>query len=425
MAYNVNPTAIEPLVDGIIDLLSVNLVAATHLTQDAHVGDTVLYVDNSRRFQNFDYVVMMDNNSHQDNAAGSLIGVEFHEVATDFQTTSVLTLVEPLQQDFIVSNNARIQKAIRKTILYAKDILYGDRQVITFDSVAICVEPESKRQDWLATRLLGSEARLAIMVYVKSGGTGEEEESAIRICNAYADAINDLLMGNIHLDISDDRVPLVRDAHAGDTVVYVSCGDAANWGPGVPCLDYTVQDNFGANDLLKVVSPPEFSSSSSSSSTVAESSSSSSSSAVLLLSSSSSASSPSSNSSSVSSASSGSSSSSWSSQSGTPNVGSSTSSSSSSGSSSSSSLTSNNQGLGCPVYLSSPLTRDYHVADKAIIRRNKRYTYDSRIDSIEYGMVQKGSVLLKAAKLSWYGKEAKAYSFPQVGLGMQEPTMQT
>ena len=405
MAYNVNPTAIEPMVDGMIDLFVNNLVATTVLTQDAHAGDTFILVDNSIRFKNFDYVLLMDDNSHQDGTSGTLQGVEFHRVSSDFQATDRLYLGEPLQKDFLVSNNSRIQKTIKRAVLYAKDILYGDRQVITFDSIAICVEPESKRQDWLAVRLLGLEFRMAIMVYVKSGGTGEDEENALRICNSYADAINDLLLGSIHLDISVDEVPLVRDAHVGDTTVYISCGDVANWGPGVPCLDYAVQDNFGADQLMKVIDPDTSSSSSSISSQ---------SSNQPMSSSSSSQNSASSQSSSESSDST------WSSQSiSSENLPTSTSSSNSS--SSSSSLTTDNHGNGCPVHLNRPLTRNYLVSDKAVLRRNKRYTYDSRVESIEYGMVQKGSVLLKAAKLSWFGKEAQGYVFPQVGLGSQEP----
>ena len=77
---------------------------------------------------------------------------------------------------------------------------------------------------------------------------------------------------------------------------------------------------------------------------------------------------------------------------------------------------------GCWVQLDRPLTRTFLVSDKAVLRRKKRYTYDSRVENIEYGTVQKGSVLLKAARLSWFGKEAQAFQYPQVGLGRQAPT---
>ena len=414
MAYDVQTAAIEPIIDGMIDLLKVNLVAHTFLTHDAHIGDTILQVDNSVRFRKFDYVLLMDNNSSQASVSGDLNGVEFHQVARDFQGTGILYLSEPLQKDFLVSNNARFQKAIKKALLYEKDILYGDRQVINSTGVAICVEPVSKSQDWLAVRLLGSDNKLNIMVYVKCGGLGDEEEYAMRVCNSYADAINQLLLGNIHLDISIDETPLVRDAQAGDKGVYIACNVADDWLPGIECLDYEVQDNWGADQLLKIVetgSGLETSSSSSitslSSSRLGGSSSSKTSSTSFLMS----------ESSKSSSSSSLSSSSSWSSQS----VFVQESSSLTSDSSSSSSPTSDSSwgGSACWVELDRPLYRSYKVADKAVLRRKKRYTYDSRVDNIEYGTVQKGSVFLKAARVSWFGKEAESFVFPQPGLGRQ------
>jgi hypothetical protein len=57
------------------------------------------------------------------------------------------------------------------------------------------------------------------------------------------------------------------------------------------------------------------------------------------------------------------------------------------------------------------------VSDKAVLRKKERWMYDSRVDTVEYGDVAKGSFMLKAAKLSWFGKETRLIPFPQVGLG--------
>ena len=57
------------------------------------------------------------------------------------------------------------------------------------------------------------------------------------------------------------------------------------------------------------------------------------------------------------------------------------------------------------------------VRDHAVLRRKKRYMYDSRVDNAEYGTVQKGSVFLKAGRLSWFGKETWKEWFPQVNKG--------
>jgi hypothetical protein len=57
------------------------------------------------------------------------------------------------------------------------------------------------------------------------------------------------------------------------------------------------------------------------------------------------------------------------------------------------------------------------VADKAVLRRNSRYMYDSLPGNATYGVVQKGEYLLKAGKISWSGKETSVLHFPQVGRG--------
>jgi len=408
MAYDVEEGAMEPLVDGIIDLLKVNLIANTVLIEDAHIGDTVLHVDNAVRFRKYDSIIIMDNNATQDQF-DTLTGVEFHSIATDFYDTNLITLKEPLKRDFLVSDNSRIQKTIKKTVLYEKDVLYGDRQIVAFDYVAICVEPNTLTEDWLAVRLLGTEFRLSIMVYAKCGGEADQEEYAMRVVSAYSDAIRKLLIGNIHLDVAIDEVPLVRDAEEGDLGVYVGCNIADQWTPdSMECHDVEVQDNFGAQQILKIVWPEPESSSSSLSST-----------STLVLETSSSVSSVSSESSLASTETSNSSTSdsSWSSQSVSTTEG--TSQSTNSSSISSYSSTSSMGGGPCFIALDKPLNKSFKMKDKAVLRRKKIYTYDSRVDNIEYGSTQKGSVLLKASKISWFGKQAEAHNFPQVGMGRQ------
>jgi hypothetical protein len=69
------------------------------------------------------------------------------------------------------------------------------------------------------------------------------------------------------------------------------------------------------------------------------------------------------------------------------------------------------------IYLSSPLRHNYRVQDKAVLRRTIRYMYDSRASNAEFGNTQKGSAMLKGARLEWFGKETQDYVFPQVGKG--------
>ena len=65
------------------------------------------------------------------------------------------------------------------------------------------------------------------------------------------------------------------------------------------------------------------------------------------------------------------------------------------------------------VYGPLPLNRSYNTQEYAVLTRHGRYFYDSRCDSVDYGMVQKGSAFIRAGKLNWFGKEITEYKFPQ------------
>jgi hypothetical protein len=424
-AFGTQRFAMEPLIEGMQNFLRTNLVAYSPLIADAFAGDTEIFIENTFRFNDFDDILIMDDNAAFDADTQAITGVEF--LTVDGQPTEVtrLKLSSPLQKDFLVADNGRMQKSIKRTILQQKDILYGDRAVITFDYVAVTIEPEAKSQEWIALEgLLSSEYRMSIIVYVKSGGQGDEEETAIRVVSAYADAINSLLMGNIHLDLAIDSTPILADVCIGDTSVVIGSNVAHAW-PADTCSVYDIQDNFHSEHFFGIVDPHESSSSSSSclstdygstssvrSSNSSVRSSSSSSSSV-------NSSSTSSESSLSSSSSRSSSSSSTSTQSGTSSSSDSTSSQtpSSSSSPSTSSSQSSMGGDFHEVMLTAATTTRFNVENKPFLRRNKRYFYDSRVENIEYGTVQKGSAVLKAARITWYGKETNSFIFPQVGRG--------
>lgn len=65
------------------------------------------------------------------------------------------------------------------------------------------------------------------------------------------------------------------------------------------------------------------------------------------------------------------------------------------------------------ITLSRQLNRSYSLAQYGVFRRHGMYFYDSRIDNVEYGMVQKGSAYVRAARLNWFGKKVTEFKFPQ------------
>jgi len=68
------------------------------------------------------------------------------------------------------------------------------------------------------------------------------------------------------------------------------------------------------------------------------------------------------------------------------------------------------------LYGIQPLNRSYTINEYAVFRKHGVYFYDSRIDSVDIGMVQKGSAFIRAAKLNWFGKTVSEYKFPQKSL---------
>jgi hypothetical protein len=66
------------------------------------------------------------------------------------------------------------------------------------------------------------------------------------------------------------------------------------------------------------------------------------------------------------------------------------------------------------VTLDRPVAKSYSVDEFGYLFRAWRHFYDSRVTNISYGYVSKGSALLRAAELTWFGKEVEEYKFPQV-----------
>ena len=393
--YNYD-TRIEPVADGIIDLLQKNLSAQSYFKADAKKGDTRIEIGNTLRFEKGEQILIRDKNSVWNPAKNLYKGLGFYTIDS-VSTPSWLNLTTPLEQDFSVSNGAWIQKTIKNAPLQRGDIYYGDRAVVTWDYVAICIEPDSMTPTWLALNgVLTTEYKMMIMVYVRLGSTNDTQNLATRVCHAYADAIHRLLIGNIHVDLDVIDIPLMADAHIGDNFVYISSEIADEW-YNDPQHFFEVQDDFSRETVRFLDYYSSFSSSSSSQSVPPEWSSQSSHSSIFE--------------SSISSFSSSSSSKS--------SVNSTSSSSSSESPSSFSTLTSTSSAdtpPGVKVMLKHPLRNHYGVRNKAVLRKRQRYLYDSRVTDIMYGEMQKGEYV-KVSALSWFGKETQGLNMAQLGKG--------
>lgn len=383
---------IEQICDGMIGLLRKNMSATTALLQDAVAGTRTIRVNNTLRFHKDDQIVLQDRTAVWNEDRDVFEGLEFHTIRQVVDTNTLL-LSSPLKRNFSVAQKGFVQRALKNAFVYPKDILYGDREVVTWDQVAICVDPLDRSTEFMAINgLTGDTWGLDILVYVKMGSVGENidgaaEEQAQRTCNRYCDAIYNLLLGNIHLDLAIDDVPLTRDVQPGDNFVYIPVEFADDW-PVDHQTIYEVQDNNRSAWSIALVDPDSTSSSESTSMTSTLVSNSSSTSTFLS----------------------------------TAMMSSSTSHSASSISheSSESSLSSSSSSLVSgwhKVWISATLSEHFRVADKAVLRRNARYMYTSQPSNATYGVTQKGEYLLKAGKISWSGKESQVLRYPQVGKG--------
>ena len=73
--------------------------------------------------------------------------------------------------------------------------------------------------------------------------------------------------------------------------------------------------------------------------------------------------------------------------------------------------------------INDPQEWDFTTVEFGLFRRWHNYIYDARVDSITYGQVSKGSALLRASELSWFGKTITEHKFPQKSNRVPHPSL--
>ena len=208
--------SIELIADGIIDLIKKNLIAETDVISDVSIGDTTIFVENAYRFHADEEIVLIDYGYDQPTHAHYHI-FEYARIKSVDSTTQI-TLYDSTVGSWTVANQAFIQKTIGHSPLYADNVLYGDREVIPVDDIAITIEPESLNNEWIYIQGgLSEEYRIRIMIYGKSIETDEGR----RILDRYSWAVYSLLNSNIHIDVNDVEAPLLNDYIAGTNQIVI------------------------------------------------------------------------------------------------------------------------------------------------------------------------------------------------------------
>jgi hypothetical protein len=314
---------IEGIVDSILDLVKINLISKTNLTSSANSGDTIINVENSFNFFSGQEIVLIDY-GYNDPSSEHYQKFEYAVIKSVIDTNTV-ELNTPVISNWLLLNKSFIQKTIAHSPLYEQNVLYGDRNIIPTDEVAITVEPLSVSNDWIYLQGgLNEETKVQITIY----GQSVETEEGMRILNKYSKSVYDILNLNLHLNINDYQAPLIKNINIGEDTFCV-CDNPENRKYFVVGSCFSFQDN-----LMPRCSEYQ---------------------AINV------------------------------------NV-------------------DNNE---ICVTVNREFDHSYTTNEFGIAIRMNRYLYDSRVDNVSFGTIQKDSAVLRASQLSWFGKEVNELSFPQ------------
>ena len=321
--------SVVPVAEGIISLIKRNIIAKTDLSRNINAGDSLVFVDNTFHFNAGEEIVFIDSGYNTEGDSRYQI-FEYSQILR-VVNTHVLELSSPIVGDWTTARASFIQKTIGHSPLYEENVLYGDRDVIPTDFMAITIDPKALSNDWLYLQGgLSEEYKMTIMVY---GMDIKTHEGRI-ILDKYADAVYNLFISNLHIDVDNYYTPILNDAVENETQIIIA-DTAENRKKFVLSStlndprSYMLQDNNGGGCGYFEI-------------------------------------------------------------------------------------TSITYGGGImTININMPIPRTYNVSEFGALLRLGRYFYDTRIDSINYGQVSKGSAVLRAAELSWWGKEVNEVSFPQ------------
>lgn len=320
---------IEEVVDGVIDVIKKNIIAQANVTSNITTGDTVINVDNAFQMKAGQEIVIMDFGFNQPGHIHENV-LEYAKIKQVNNTRSV-TLNDEVVSNWTVTDRAFIQKTIGHSPLHPDLVLYGDREVIPSQEMAITVEPVTLSNEWIYIQGgLSEEFRIRIMIYGKSVST----EEGRRILDRYSDAVYQLLNDRVHLDVGAHNTPLMEDVANGAMSFRVQ-DTLANRNFFVPSSSlpnlrsYFLQDNRRRSRVLGVAS-----------------------------------------------------------------------------------VTIEGGGT-LKIDTIEAIDGNYLKSEFGVAFRVGTYIYDSRVDGITYGQVSKGSALLRASELNWFGKRVNEHLFPQ------------
>jgi len=333
------------LVSGMISLIDKNIIARTNVTSNV-LNSNIVKVENSFHFQPDQEAVLIDYgyNTNGYSPTSHYDQYEYVRVKNIIDTRTIELYTNTIS-NWYVSDQSFLQKTIGNSPLYSNNLYYGDREVIPTDEMAVCIEPTGFNNEWIYLQGgLSVEYKVDIIIYGKEPDT----ELGMEILNKYTQAIYQLFLSELHIDLDAPYTPILANVTAGTSTVVIedNSSNRENFAASSTLIDeksYQIQDNLKAEHDFCILSVSPAIPDGSGKMTVTMSKD--------------------------------------------------------------------------PV-LSTPFTYSYSTTEYATLIRYKRYFYDTRVESGEMGTVQKGSAYLRAARLSWFGKEVEEWHFPQTDKGV-------
>ncbi len=179
--------AMQEVLDSVRRIIHKWVNTITLITANITAGDTVISVQNVRRFQRGDQIMIKDSQVYE-------VGLTIEEVDSDAQT---ITIASPALNNWVISPNTTIIKTIGNQ--FVQGIYVGDPDVI-MKYPAITVNGVSRSSEWLTLESTTERYEIEIGVFVLDS----THEEGYRFLMSLVDTIQ--------LGLKRNVIPMIYDA---------------------------------------------------------------------------------------------------------------------------------------------------------------------------------------------------------------------
>lgn len=192
------------ILDGVRKIIHKWVNTATRLTSNVNVGDTVLYVENSYRFNAGDDIIIKN---------GDLYEVDLHIESVD-NSVNTITLSSGVQNSHSLSDGVVIKAIYGRCV---QGIYIGDREILP-KFPCITVNGVSRSSEWMTLESTKERYEIEVSVFVQAS----TQEEGYKFLLTITDIIQQGLKRNIMPLVNDfDIISLAQDVTSGDSVIYV------------------------------------------------------------------------------------------------------------------------------------------------------------------------------------------------------------